>query len=227
VGQGNQFNRADAMHIKIVSDTEQAFNGKHYYLHTGERYFSKGVSGGGCKRLHQVVYEHFNGKIPDGYHVHHKDHNPVNNDIDNLGVMPASEHLSLHAIEYHRENPEAGRRQIEKNQDKCRAWHASEAGHEWHKQHYEANKHNLYKINDFKCDNCGKESTHKVSGHVNNFCTNACKSAFRRKSGVDNVQAGCAYCSAEFTSNKYTKTLHCSKGCAARTRANILRDSAN
>ena len=55
---------------------EQTFNGKTYYLYTGERYFSKGT-----KRLHRVVWEHHNEDIPKGYHIHHVDGNTCNNEI--------------------------------------------------------------------------------------------------------------------------------------------------
>lgn len=36
---------------------------------------------------HRIVYEHFNGKIPDGMDVDHKDNNPDNNLIDNLQLL--------------------------------------------------------------------------------------------------------------------------------------------
>jgi Rad3-related DNA helicase len=36
---------------------------------------------------------------PDEFHVHHKDHNPFNNDLSNLQVMTPTEHHRLHAEE--------------------------------------------------------------------------------------------------------------------------------
>ena len=38
-------------------------------------------------------------EIPKGYCVHHKDHNPLNNLIDNLELMTLSEHTKLHQQE--------------------------------------------------------------------------------------------------------------------------------
>lgn len=73
------------------------FNGKWYYIYRGERYFSRGT-----KKLHRIVWEHYNGRIPDGYHIHHKDSNTRNNDIKNLACIEASEHLSYHSKEYHK-----------------------------------------------------------------------------------------------------------------------------
>lgn len=51
--------------------------------------------------LHHVVYcSHFKmTEIPRGYCIHHIDHNPYNNDIDNLQLMTLSEHTKLHASE--------------------------------------------------------------------------------------------------------------------------------
>lgn len=47
--------------------------------------------------LHHLVWEKFHGKkMPKGYHIHHKDENKTNNDINNLQLMTASDHRKLH-----------------------------------------------------------------------------------------------------------------------------------
>ena len=47
--------------------------------------------------LHRAIWEEYYGqKIPEGYVIHHKDHNPKNNNINNLQLMTAEEHLSHH-----------------------------------------------------------------------------------------------------------------------------------
>lgn len=51
------------------------------------------------RRIHRLVYEAFVGKIPVGYHVHHKDGNMQNNNVDNLIAMTGKEHHAIHAIE--------------------------------------------------------------------------------------------------------------------------------
>ena len=48
----------------------------------GERYYSRNNY-----RMHRFVWEHYNGKIPDGYDVHHKDGNTHNNSIENLEIV--------------------------------------------------------------------------------------------------------------------------------------------
>lgn len=77
----------------------QKFNGKYYYLYRGEKYFSKGNT-----KLHRVVWEFYNGKIPTGYDVHHLDENRMNNHISNLSLRKASRHRSIHTKKYHAEN---------------------------------------------------------------------------------------------------------------------------
>lgn len=47
-------------------------------------------------REHRMIWEEINGKIPEGFVIHHKDHNRSNNDIDNLELMSRSEHAKLH-----------------------------------------------------------------------------------------------------------------------------------
>lgn len=53
------------------------------------------------KRIHRLVAETFIGKIPKGYHVHHKDGNKQNNMVDNLEILSPREH-SLETI---KQNP--------------------------------------------------------------------------------------------------------------------------
>ena len=48
--------------------------------------------------LHRVIWECVNGEIPDGYDVHHIDHNPLNNSIYNLELIESTKHRSEHKI---------------------------------------------------------------------------------------------------------------------------------
>lgn len=57
----------------------RAYIGNHgYYVVTSTK------EGNHNKLLHRLVYEDAHGKIPDGYHVHHKDGNKINNVLSNL-----------------------------------------------------------------------------------------------------------------------------------------------
>ena len=47
-------------------------------------------------RIHRLMYKVFKGSIPEGYVVHHKDHNKLNNTPNNLILMRQDEHVSYH-----------------------------------------------------------------------------------------------------------------------------------
>lgn len=91
-------------------------------------------------------------------------------------------------------------------------WHGTEAGHEWHKKHYESMKDRLYQKKTFVCLNCGDEFISMNQGK-NKFCSNKCQSAYRRKIGIDNEIRKCAWCGEEFIVNKYADTKFCSRSC--------------
>lgn len=46
--------------------------------------------------LHHWVWMKNYGKIPQGYHIHHRDADRLNNDINNLALMTARDHISYH-----------------------------------------------------------------------------------------------------------------------------------
>lgn len=46
--------------------------------------------------LHRYIWEKYNGPIPEGYVIHHKDHNKLNNDISNLEMISDREHRLEH-----------------------------------------------------------------------------------------------------------------------------------
>lgn len=66
---------------------------KGYYKITSRKEGNKG------KLLHRLIWEDFYGKsIPNGYSIHHKDGNPLNNEIWNLQCCENSKHMRFHAI---------------------------------------------------------------------------------------------------------------------------------
>lgn len=170
------------------------------------------------KRLHVYVWEYYNGKIPKGFHVHHKDFNKRHNDIENLVLMEAKAHLSLHGKRWDDERYKKHIKILkEKAVPKATEWHKSKEGREWHKEHFEKYKEQFFKKELYKCLVCGKE--YESVNHGNNkFCSNACKSAYRRKLGVDNETRKCAWCGKEFTTSKYSKGRTCSGYCRNKLR---------
>ena len=47
-------------------------------------------------RLHRWVWETFICKIPKGYEIHHKDHNKLNNSLENLAMVTHSDNMKLY-----------------------------------------------------------------------------------------------------------------------------------
>ena len=170
-------------------------------------------------RMHRYVWEYYNGEIPDGYQIHHKDRDKGNNDISNLELIPFSAHAKLHSTERAEARHEWVVENLKENaQPKASEWHKSESGRQWHREHFEQVKDKVHPEETMICEMCGKEYIGKVSAE-NRFCSNKCKAAWRRKSGVDNEVRICACCGTEFTANKYAKTQTCSRACANRQRA--------
>lgn len=170
------------------------------------------------KRMHRYVWEFYNGEIPEGYQIHHKDKDKSNNDISNLEAVPFSAHAKMHSKEKAAMMHEAMVENLKTNAiPKAVEWHKSEEGRDWHKVHYENTKHKLHPEKKMVCEMCGVEYTGKASAE-NRFCSNKCKSAWRRKSGIDNETRVCAFCGAEFITNKYSKGETCSRACANKKR---------
>lgn len=49
------------------------------------------------KSLHRAIWEYHKGKIPEGYHIHHKDGDPFNNSIENLQCLTPKDHCKAHS----------------------------------------------------------------------------------------------------------------------------------
>ena len=183
----------------------QIFNGRTYYQYEG-RYFTSHI-----RKMHRDVWSFYNGEIPKGYHIHHIDGDVKNNDISNLELMEASAHLRMEGIKRHKENPEWSKQFHAKGIEMAKEWHKSPEGREWHKQHgVEAYAKRTPVL--MVCQKCHKEyETTKMAN--SKFCSNNCKSASRKASGVDDVKRICVVCSTEFTANKYNTQTKCKRGC--------------
>lgn len=169
------------------------------------------------KRLHRYVWEKHNGKIPKGYDIHHIDHDKNNNDISNLRMMTQCEHMRLHGSELTEEQKQRMRENLTENaRPKASEWHKSKEGREWHKIHGKQVAEQVEEC-EYICENCGKTYSAKPLGK-NRFCCNACKSAYRRKLGMDDETRICAYCGKAFLANKYSKITHCSRTCTMKDR---------
>mgnify|MGYP001625137713 FL=1 len=198
-----------------MPDKHQFFNGEMFTRdeRTGYYLCSRNNENGIRKRMHVYVWEYYNGSVPSGYEIHHIDENKANNCINNLDCIKVEKHREYHANNMTEERKEHIRLMQTQGILRAPEWHRSTAGREWHKVHYEKMKSLLHKKEEFTCKNCGKTFIAVDTGNVK-FCSNSCKSAYRKRSGVDNVVRKCEYCGKEFVINKYAKRRFCSTECS-------------
>lgn len=78
---------------------------------------------------HRLIMEQHIGRYLTKYeHVHHIDHNPKNNNIENLLLLSSSDHAFLHNEEYRLKNV-TSRKCVECNIDQSRKWLKSKNGY--------------------------------------------------------------------------------------------------
>ena len=183
-------------------------------------YYTPGIADKqrGTRRLHEEIWAEANGPIPKGHHIHHIDGNPLNNDLDNLEAKSRLDHVRHHLAGTCTERQ---REHLEEIRPLAAVWHSSPEGLEWHRQHAYTSIRAIPPV-DHVCDQCGATFEAIPKKH-NRFCSNNCKSAWRRASGLDDVQKICETCGNAFTSNKYAKRRACSIKCGAKLSGDARR----
>lgn len=69
----------------------------------GYGYWQIGLSKNGVPviiKVHKLVYKTFVGEIPQGYEIHHINHNRKDNRVENLELVETSEHKKIHAKDF-------------------------------------------------------------------------------------------------------------------------------
>ena len=168
-----------------------------------------------AERLHRYIYQREYGILPSNEDVHHIDGNKDNNNLDNLIALRHTDHMKLHGTLLTNEQRQKRRDNMNNTaRPAACAWHGSSEGRKWHKEHYERTKDALHKVESRNCRHCGTEFVSVRDG----FCSNACKSAYRRAKGYDNITLVCPICGETYETNKYLQSETCSRGCANRLR---------
>ena len=191
---------------------EQFFNGIRFTRTYDTSYFrNMDVTPHG---MHRYVWQFYNGPIPDGCEIHHKDGNKGNNDISNLECLERHEHKKLHGRLLTEEEREWRRNNVKtKAMPKAAEWHKSSEGLEWHKKQVETRKDNRREVTCV-CQQCGKEfTTLNNRGQVRKFCSGACKQKNLRQSIPKDVEKTCVICGKKFMTDKYNSSKTCSKSC--------------
>lgn len=203
--------KGDIKMIKYNDNKKHAyFNGLKFTRDNKTGYYLNSTIG---ERLHRYVWSYHNGTIPKGKHIHHINGNKNVNDISNLDLIKHEEHLREHGKVRANDNEEWLNVFQTKGVLSAKEWHTSKEGIEWHKEHFENVKDKFLEHKSFKCKQCDVTFTSQNNGK-NKFCSNRCKSAFRRDSGVDDEVRICEQCGKEYIINKYRKNRTCSKSCS-------------
>lgn len=190
------------------------FNGRVYRRYPDSKHRSSRVYFHNARELrwlHRDIWEHTNGPIPSGHHVHHKDGNPLNNSPDNLECITAAQHIREHADDERRAH--TTRMLLERAVPKAAEWHRSEAGRAWHRENGKRAYANRTPL-PCTCEVCGGSFASKVEG--TRICSAKCHARKRRASGLDDITLTCPCCSREFRRNKYDRPGCCSLSCAKR-----------
>lgn len=178
-------------------------------------YFKRSITGGTIW-LHRQIWSDVHGEIPVGAHIHHADGNPLNNDISNLECLSPKEHIGGH--EWPSERRASQNELLDRIRPLTKDWHASPQGIAKHRA-IGAMAYEQFVPVAKKCEQCASEFLPKKIGSVDRFCSNKCKSAWRRASGVDNETRCCKQCGTPFVCNKYRDQKFCSGACSNSHRS--------
>lgn len=177
--------------------------------------------------LHRLVWESANGAIPNGFHVHHKDRNKANNVLNNLVIIHGNEHVRMHGKMISEDERHKKRSWMINNViPKAAEWHSSQKSHDLHvKLFTSVTKGIWFAPRKVVCKMCGIEY---VAHHSNGrFCSNKCKSAYRRKIGADNIVSTCIICGSSFVTSKLRPGKTCSRKCRWKFRKSCTCHSIN
>lgn len=174
------------------------FQGIPYYI--GDGYY-RNYQG---QLLHRVIWSHHYGEIPKGMNIHHIDHNPLNNDINNLVMMTLSEHRSHH---FH-ESVSKGNKKILAFIEDAKARNKSLAG-------------TLRQKSPAICSWCGKTYEADLQHIRLNLCSNSCRKKSYRASGMDSCTYACVICGTDFIASKCKVTKTCGPACLSQLRKQI------
>lgn len=171
----------------------------------------------GIGHLHQEIWKDVHGDIPEGYEIHHKDGNFLNNSIENLVCIPRAQHKKHHA-ETH-VTTEAKKAHLDKVRPLTKAWHNSEEGKEWHAQHAR-DSWKKQEPKEYTCKFCGTPFQSRGRGNAFSkkpkFCSGLCAERERALSGRRLVEKICPFCEKKFMGQAPQK--FCSHSCSMSHR---------
>jgi hypothetical protein len=177
-----------------MCDSCVEWGGRRWHSYGGGYYerTDKSVKPKRTIRLHRAVWEHHNGPIPAGHHVHHADHNILNNDPANLQLMAGGDHSR-----HHLDGREITERQRQASGGTMRRLWAEAVE------------------TTTACAACGTQFQSRArTGTPRRFCSSKCLERWRM-AAPGPIERGCDLCGARYTA-KRRNSRFCSRGCSAR-----------
>jgi len=213
-------------HVTYMETIKEEFNGVVYTRCVNAKdvthrryYYGKRPNSKRRTLLHRDKWEFYNGKIPEGYHIHHKDENPLNNDLSNLECLSKVDHHKRHAGKaWHAMSDEQRKEQLAKMHEAGKNWHYTPEGIKHHKELAAANLANRVLI-EKTCTYCGKkyEVYNALSGRPK-FCSPKCRGKVERQKKYNYEKRICIVCNGEFDISKYSGQIACSRACGYKYR---------
>jgi len=181
----------------------------------------------GVGNLHQEIWKSVNGEIPEGHEIHHVDGNPLNNDIPNLQCVSIHDHKGFHLVKSDSWK-EKNKQSVIKAVEAARQWSHTDIGRAFRKKLAPIIGKLAWENAEYKsytCVVCGSEfKSRTMQNDYAKFCSNNCKSKYRRDSHVDDIEFVCQWCGKTFMADKYAKSKTCSRKCGARYRSAKARN---
>jgi len=179
--------------VEVIDEKTQKFNGVIFKENSGKHFISDGG-------LHRVVWAYYHGEIPYGHQIHHKDHNPANNDVSNLQALTISEHIRCHShLPVEKICPNCNKRftvpYSRRNHVYC-----SRSCYWAH-----MSRHVIEKV----CPVCGKKFAVSYSRKEQTYCSNQCKGVHQKS----REERTCIVCGKKFFVRRSVPTLCCSISC--------------
>jgi len=193
------------------------YRGERFYLQSSKRYYQSGKKNVEERLLHRRIWADENGPIPDGIAIHHIDGDWRNNDLSNLQPIPISEHCNMHMLERWAKEDDRSKFMLglERARDAAKAWHSSEDGLSWHREHGKKSWTGKEKT-EIKCAQCGSKFLgHETAGAT--LCSKSCRQKYSYKNRFTEERS-CEACGSMYLGNKYRKSLYCSRACSNRAR---------
>jgi HNH endonuclease len=128
--------------------------------------------------LHRHIWEdYYECKVPPKHDIHHIDGDTLNNAIDNLECIPKSRHMAMHLAE--RSSTPEHLAHLAAIRPMAAAWHASDAGTEWHSVNGRKSWSKRVKT-IIVCRCCSKEVLTFFPDRTQ-FCNQNCRARYRRR----------------------------------------------